>query len=70
MYIRSVKAGEFTLINKYMVEHLKELDLWNKEMYNKIIVDNGSIQDIEEIPLNVRHIYKTSWDLSQKVIIE
>lgn len=53
-----------------MVEHLKELDLWNKEMYNKIIVDNGSIQDIEEIPLNVRHIYKTSWDLSQKVIIE
>lgn len=53
-----------------MVDHLKELNLWDKDMYNRIIVDNGSIQEIEEIPNDVRQIYKTAWDLSQKVIIE
>ena len=70
MYARRTSSGSFKVINKQMVYDLIDLGLWNDNMRQKILYYDGSIQKIEEIPKNIRDIYKTSWDLSQKVIIE
>lgn len=69
IYTRQTLSGEFTQINKYLIEDLVELDLWNDTMKQKIIASNGSIQNISEIPIDVRNLYKTVWELSQKIII-
>ena len=69
IYTRQTLSGEFTQINKYLIEDLVELDLWNDTMKQKIIASNGSIQNISEIPSDIRNLYKTVWELSQKVII-
>jgi ribonucleoside-diphosphate reductase alpha chain len=70
MYIRRTIAGDFIVINKYLVKDLMELKLWDINMKNKIIAYNGSIQNIETIPKNVKDLYKTVWEIKQKVIIE
>lgn len=69
IYTRQTLSGEFTQINKYLIEDLVELDLWNDTMKQKIIASNGSVQNILEIPIDIRNLYKTVWELSQKVII-
>lgn len=69
IYTRQTLSGEFTQINKYLIEDLVEADLWNDTMKQKIIASNGSIQNILEIPTEIRNLYKTVWELSQKVII-
>ena len=69
IYTRSTLAGNFIVINKHLVCHLLQLGLWNTEMKNKIIYHKGSIQEIEEIPSNVREIYKTVWEIRQKEIM-
>lgn len=66
LYTRTTLAGEYIVMNKYLVEKLIELNLWNKEMKNKIIYDNGSIQKIKEIPEAIREVYKTSFEMKTK----
>jgi len=58
MYSRRVLAGEFTVINKQLFRDLNELGLWNNDMKDKILANNGSIQMIENIPENIKEIYK------------
>lgn len=70
IYKRRTLAGEFVIINKYLISDLIELGLWNEDMKNKIISNEGSIQQINEIPENIRNIYKTAWDMSPRVIID
>jgi ribonucleoside-diphosphate reductase alpha chain len=70
IYTRRVLSGEFIVVNKYLLKDLVKLNLWNDEMKNKLIAGNGSIQHIEEIPDNLKMLYRTAWELSQKAIIE
>jgi ribonucleoside-diphosphate reductase alpha chain len=70
IYTRRVLSGEFTVVNKYLIEDLIRLDLWNDTMKNRIIEANGSIQGIEEIPMNLKDLYKTVWEIKQKRVLE
>lgn len=70
IYKRRTLAGEFIIINKHLIGDLIELKLWNEDLKNKIISNEGSIQQLDEIPLEIRNIYKTAWDMSPKVIID
>lgn len=70
IYTRSTQAGEFIIINKHLIKELTELNLWDNDMREKIIINNGSIQDIEEIPENIKEIYKNVWEIKQKSIID
>jgi len=69
IYTRRVLAGEFAIINRQLVEDLMEVGLWNGDIKNKIIAHNGSIQRIDEIPTSLKVLYKTVWEISQKVLI-
>ncbi|TPX43749.1 ribonucleoside-diphosphate reductase [Synchytrium endobioticum] len=70
IYTRRVLAGEFQIVNPHLLKDLTELGLWNEGMKNRIIAENGSIQRIAAIPDDLKGIYKTVWELSQKVIID
>lgn len=70
LYKRKTLAGEFIIVNKYLIEDLVKLGIWDKDMKNKIIMYDGSIQGIEEIPQELRDLYKTAWELKQKVLID
>ena len=70
IYVRRVLSGEYTVINEYLVEDLLSLNLWSTEMKNKLIVNDGSIQSIQEIPTLIKQKYKTVWELKQKSIID
>jgi len=70
LYKRKTLAGEFIVINKYLTQKLLDLGLWNKEMKDKIIAGNGSIQHISEIPEEIKDIFKTIWEIPQKSLIE
>jgi ribonucleoside-diphosphate reductase alpha chain len=58
------------VVNKHLLKDLVELNLWNDDMKNKIILHNGSIQRIEEIPSALKEIYKTVWEIKQRTIID
>lgn len=70
IYTRRVLSGEFVVVNKHLLRDLVKLGLWNDGMKNKLIANNGSIQAIEEIPENIRQLYRTIWELSMKDIID
>lgn len=70
LYKRMVLAGEFVLVNKYLVIELEKLGKWNKEMRDRIIAEGGSISNITEIPENLRNIYKTVWEIKNRTIID
>jgi ribonucleoside-diphosphate reductase alpha chain len=70
IYTRRVLSGEFTIVNKFLVDDLIKLGLWNAAMKDEIIKYNGSVQQIESIPENLREMYKTVWEIKQKRIIE
>jgi len=70
IYTRRVLSGEFIIVNKHLLKDLVKAGLWNKEMRQNIIAANGSIQNIHEIPQNLKDLYKTAWEISQKSIIE
>ena len=70
MYSRRVLSGEFKIVNKHMVRKLEELGLWDEKMKNEITKKNGSIQNIERIPKEVQSLFKTTWELSQKILID
>ncbi len=67
---RETLSGEFLNVNKYLVSDLKRVGLWNGAIRSKIIESEGSIQNISEIPEEIRSVYKTVWEISQKVLIE
>jgi ribonucleoside-diphosphate reductase alpha chain len=69
MYTRRVLAGEFIVINKYLVEDLVKSKCWNSDIRTQIIANNGSIQNILEISSELRELYKTSWEIPMKTII-
>ena len=70
LYTRSTLAGQFEVVNHKLLNDLIKRGLWNTEMKNKLLVNEGSIQKIDQIPDEVKKIYKNSWDLSQKVLID
>ncbi len=70
IYTRRTLSGEFIVVNKHLLKDLIELGLWNNGMKNRLIEANGSIQKIPDIPQNIKDLYKTVWEISQKVIIE
>jgi len=70
IYSRRTLAGEFVVINKYLLKELLDMGLWNDVMKQKIIANNGSIQQLDELPVQMRTRYKTSWELSQKILID
>lgn len=70
IYLRRTLAGEFVVVNKYLVQDLKDLGLWTTSLRTQIIRDGGSIANINEIPENIRERYKTAWEISPKVIID
>jgi ribonucleotide reductase alpha subunit len=65
IYTRKTHAGDFIMVNKYLINNLKKIGLWNIELKNKIIAYNGSIQQINEIPNNIKRLYKTIWEIPQ-----
>jgi len=69
LYKRSTLSGEFVVINKYLVDDLIKQNLWNDGLRQKIMAADGSIQGIEEIPAEIKALYKTVWETSQKVIL-
>ncbi len=70
IYTRRVLSGEFIVVNKHLLEDLVELNLWDNDMKESIMRANGSIQHIEEIPADLRELYKTVWEMSMKDIID
>ena len=70
VYNRRVLSGEFIVVNKHLLKDLIGLGLWDESMKNKLISANGSVQGIPEIPQNIKDLYKTVWEISQKTIID
>jgi ribonucleoside-diphosphate reductase alpha chain len=70
IYTRRTLSGEFIIANKHLMKDLIEIGLWNETMRQKLIATNGSVQPIPEIPQNLKDIYKTVWEISQKAIID
>jgi len=70
LYKRSTLSGEYIMLNKHLVNDLIDLGLWDDKIRQKIIYNQGSIQNIDEIPDNIKKLYKTVWETSQKVIID
>ena len=70
LYSRRTLGGEFIVINKHLVKELLQLGLWNDTIKNKLIMENGSVQNIPEIPTEIKEIYKSVWEMSQKRILQ
>lgn len=70
IYSRRVLSGEFAVVNKHLLRDLVKLGLWNDGLKNKIIAANGSVQNIPEVPQNIKDIYKTVWEIKQRTIID
>ena len=70
VYTRRTLSGEFIIANKHLMKDLMSLGLWSETMRQKLIATNGSVQPIAEIPQNIKDIYKTVWEISQKSIID
>lgn len=70
LYTRRVLAGEFQIVNPWLLKDLVESGLWDDTVKNQIISDNGSIQKVASIPQNLKDLYKTVWEISQRVVID
>jgi ribonucleoside-diphosphate reductase alpha subunit len=70
IYLRRTLAGEFVVVNKHLVDDLKKAGLWSKEMKDLMVKAGGSIQNIVDIPEDIKKLYKTVWEISQKCIID
>jgi ribonucleoside-diphosphate reductase alpha chain len=70
LYARRVLAGDFMVINKYLVDDLIRIKYWNADVRSQIMANNGSVQDIKEIPEEIRELYKTGWEIPQKILID
>jgi ribonucleotide reductase alpha subunit len=65
-----VYTGEFVCVSRHLLQDLIELGIWNLELKQKIVANNGSIQSIDEIPSHIKALYKTVWEISQRLIID
>ncbi|OJW72262.1 MAG: ribonucleoside-diphosphate reductase subunit alpha [Candidatus Amoebophilus sp. 36-38] len=70
IYTRRVLSGEFIVVNKHLLEDLIKLGLWDDKMKNELIANNGSVQNIERIPMHIKELYRTVWEIPQKAIID
>ena len=70
IYTRRTLAGEFIVINKYLMRDLEKLGLWSEMMKQQIIARNGSVQGIDQIPESIQKLYRTSWEIKQKTLID
>ena len=70
IYARRTLAGEFVVVNRYLLDDLMRLGLWSEELKQKIIAQNGSVMGIKEIPEDIQLLYKTSWEIRQRVLID
>lgn len=70
IYVRRVLSGEFAVVNKYLVQDLIKLGLWNEKIRNEIIANNGSVLNIQAIPDDLKELYKTVWEIKQKAVID
>ena len=70
IYARRVLSGEFQVVNHHLLRDLSERGLWDDEMKNKIIMANGSVQTLEGVPDEIKQLYKTVWEVSQKTILQ
>ncbi|KAJ8524693.1 hypothetical protein ON010_g16423 [Phytophthora cinnamomi] len=70
MYNRRVLAGEFTIVNKYLMKELIELGIWTPDVRNQILNDGGSVQKVKAIPDHVKEKYKTVWEIKQKAVLD
>ncbi|WP_026933095.1 ribonucleoside-diphosphate reductase subunit alpha [Christiangramia echinicola] len=70
IYTRRVLSGEFIVVNKHLLEDLVSRDLWTEDVKNAIMRNNGSVQDIDVIPEDLKELYKTVWEMSMKDIID
>lgn len=68
-YTRRVLAGEFVCVNPHLVEDLVEIGMWNSEVKNALLATNGSVQSIKNIPDWMKKLYKTIWEIPQKVML-
>jgi ribonucleoside-diphosphate reductase alpha chain len=65
-----VLSGEFIVVNKHLLRKLNQLGIWNKDIKNKLLLENGSVQNISEIPQKLKDLYKTVWEIKQKTLID
>ncbi|MGY8669961.1 MAG: ribonucleoside-diphosphate reductase subunit alpha [Candidatus Poseidoniales archaeon] len=70
LYVRRTLSGEFIVLNKHLVKDLIAAGMWSLELKDEILRNKGSVQSIEKIPENIRAIYKTTWEIAQKVVID
>ena len=70
IYVRRVLSGEFAVVNRFLVNDLIKLNIWNDRMRNEIIANNGSVQNIANIPDDLKALYKTVWEIKQRAIID
>jgi len=70
IYTRRTLAGEFIVINKYLMRDLEKLGLWSEMMKQQIIARNGSVQGLDQIPESIQKLYRTSWEIKQKTLID
>lgn len=70
MYTRNVNSGEFQVVNKYLIMDLMNIGMWNEKMRKDIIRYNGSVQNIPNIPQDIKDVYKTVWEISQRTLID
>lgn len=70
IFVRNTLSGSFVMVNQYLVSDLEKLGMWNEGMKNEIILQNGSIQSIITIPQEIRDLYKTVWEIKQRIIVD
>jgi len=70
IYVRRVLSGEFVLMNMYMVNDLIQRGLWNEDLRLRLIAHNGSVQEFDEIPQDLKELYKTVWEIKQRSVID
>jgi len=70
IYTRKTLAGTFVVVNKYLIQDLLDLGIWNQALKDKIIMHDGSVQNIPEIPQNIKDLYKTVWEMKQKSLVD
>ncbi len=70
LYTRRTLAGEFIVVNKYLMKDLMEAGLWSEDLKQSIVARNGSVQDISEIPDSIKQLYKISWEIKQRCLVD
>jgi len=70
LYTRRTLAGEYIMVNKYLLQDLMDRGLWCEEIKQKIVAQNGSVQTIPEIPADLQSLYRTAWELKQRTLLD